>query len=80
MTKASVARKLKQYEVGGFQFANAGDPDGYDRHLVFDHAISRENASQLYRELMTTPDAEAPRAESLGQPRFRSARLFSCPI
>jgi starch phosphorylase len=49
MSKASVAKKLKQYEVGGFQFANAGDPDNYDRHLVFDHVVSPENASQRER-------------------------------
>src|SRR5262245_9546079 len=49
MTKASVAKKLKQYEVGGLQFAKAGDPDNYDRHLVFDHAIAPENACQRER-------------------------------
>jgi starch phosphorylase len=49
MTKASVAKKLKQYEVGGLQFANAGDPDGYDRHLVFDHVVSPEKACQRER-------------------------------
>jgi starch phosphorylase len=49
MSKASVAKKLKQYEVGGFRFAHAGDPDNYDRHLVFDHAVSPENASQRER-------------------------------
>jgi starch phosphorylase len=49
MTKASVAKKLKQYEVGGLQFAKVGDPDGYDRHLVFDHAVSPEKASQRER-------------------------------
>jgi len=49
MSKASVAKKLKQYEVGRLRFAQAGDPDNYDRHLVFDHAVSPENASQRER-------------------------------
>ena len=42
-------KKLKQYECGGFQFSGKGSPDYYDRHLVFDHAVSLEAASQRER-------------------------------
>src|SRR5262245_42374560 len=44
MTKMS--KILKQYEVGPFQFHEA---DYYDRHLVFDHAVAMEHASQRER-------------------------------
>jgi starch phosphorylase len=40
---------LNQYECGAFKFADKADPDFYDRHLVFDHAISLEKASQRER-------------------------------
>ena len=36
----------KQYESDSFRFT---DPEHYDRHLVFDHAVSPENASQRER-------------------------------
>ena len=49
MTRASVAKELKQYEGEGFHFADVAHPDNYDRHLVFDHVVSVENASQRER-------------------------------
>src|SRR5690349_9927198 len=47
--KTLPARSLEQYECAGFQFANVGDPDSYDRHLAFDHVVAAENASQRER-------------------------------
>jgi glycogen phosphorylase len=49
MIKTSVAKKLKQYECGAFRFSDKADLDYYDRHLVFDHVVSVENASQRER-------------------------------
>jgi len=43
---ARKTKSLKQYECGPYQF-NEGD--SYGRHLVFDHAVSPENASQRER-------------------------------
>jgi starch phosphorylase len=40
---------MKQYECGGFRFTDKGSHDYYDRHLVFDHVVSLENASQRER-------------------------------
>src|SRR3954466_16340854 len=40
---------LTQYECGDFRFTGQGDPDYYDRHLIFDHAVSLEKASQRER-------------------------------
>ena len=37
---------LEHYKCGRLTFA---DSDNYDRHLVFDHAISHENASHRER-------------------------------
>lgn len=39
----------KQYECGDIQFREESGSDGYDRHLVFDHAVSLEEASQRER-------------------------------
>ena len=49
MPKTPAPKKLKQYECGAFRFTDKADHDYYDRHLVFDHAISVENASQRER-------------------------------
>jgi starch phosphorylase len=49
MTRTSASKKLKQYECGGFRFTDKANHDHYDRHLVFDHAVSLENASQRER-------------------------------
>src|SRR3712207_8884099 len=49
MTRVSAPTKLKQYECGGFRFTDEARNDYYDRHLVFDHAVSLENASQRER-------------------------------
>jgi starch phosphorylase len=49
MTTKSAAGELKQYECGGFHFGDVAHPDNYDRHLVFDHVVAVENASQRER-------------------------------
>src|SRR5215831_9428625 len=49
MTRTSAAKKLKQYECGGFRFTTRANQDSYDRHLVFDHIVSVEHASQRER-------------------------------
>ena len=51
MTKTAASKKLKQYECGPFRFTNKDKPDHehYDRHLVFDHVVSREGATQRER-------------------------------
>src|SRR6267154_759298 len=49
MATKSAKDPLKQYECGSFKFADKADPDFYDRHLVFDHAVSIEKASQRER-------------------------------
>lgn len=46
MTKTAAPKKLKQYECGAFRFA---EQDYYDRHLVFDHVVSMEDAGQRER-------------------------------
>src|SRR5438046_3043219 len=43
---ATIALNLEQYECGPLQFRDA---DAYDRHVVFDHAVRLENASQRDR-------------------------------
>src|SRR5688572_20624702 len=47
-TKSGTSRSstLKRYENGQFRFAGE---DYYDRHLVFDHAVAPEDASQRER-------------------------------
>jgi starch phosphorylase len=49
MTKSKGTKKLKQYECGAFRFTDQTDHEHYDRHLVFDHAVSPEDASQRER-------------------------------
>jgi starch phosphorylase len=49
MSKTSAPKKLKQYECGEFRFTDKADHDYYDRHLVFDHVVSVEHASQRER-------------------------------
>jgi starch phosphorylase len=49
MTTRPAPDKLKQYECGDFTFADKAEPDFYDRHLVFDHAVAVEKASQRER-------------------------------
>lgn len=47
MTKT--VRPPKQYECGAIPLADQDNSDSYDRHLVFDHAVSQEDASQRER-------------------------------
>jgi starch phosphorylase len=49
MTTKVATKQIKQYEGGGFTFSGKGDHDYYDRHLVFDHAVRLEKASQRER-------------------------------
>ena len=53
MTKMKPTSKdkkpLEQYECGPFRFTGGATPEYYDRHLVFDHAIPMEEASQRER-------------------------------
>jgi starch phosphorylase len=41
--------KLKQYECKGFRFTDKAAQDDYDRHLIFDHVVATEDASQRER-------------------------------
>ena len=43
---AKIAKVLERYECGPFRFA---DDDYYDRHLVFDHVVPKENANPRQR-------------------------------
>ena len=49
MTTTAAPKKLAQYECGELRFTDRLDPDYYDRHLVFDHAVSLDSASQRER-------------------------------
>ena len=49
MSKTSTAKKMKPHEQDGFRFDQAGTRDDYDRHVVFDHVVSMESASQRER-------------------------------
>ena len=49
MAKTAAPKILKQYDCGTFRFAGKAVRDDYDRHLVFDHVISQESASQRER-------------------------------
>lgn len=49
MTRLSTPNILEQYECGDFRFTDRVDPDYYDRHLMFDHVVSPERASQRER-------------------------------
>ncbi len=48
-TQNKPSEKLKKYESSGFSVTDPGDHEGYDRHLVFDHAIPADAASQRQR-------------------------------
>jgi starch phosphorylase len=47
MTKT--VKSLKRYECGAIPFTDKEAIDGYDQHVVFDHAVSLEEASQRER-------------------------------
>ncbi len=49
MSKSIAQNSLKQYECGEFRFKDGADFDDYDRHLVFDHVVSKKDASQRER-------------------------------
>ena len=49
MTRTRTPKEMKQYECGGFRFTDVAHPDNYDRHLVFDHVVSAEQATQRER-------------------------------
>src|SRR5262245_16922141 len=48
-TKTVARQDLKHYECGPFRFTESADYDQYDRHLVFDHAMSPKDAGQRER-------------------------------
>src|SRR5438128_1911728 len=50
MTRTSVSKKPKQQRASLLSVdGESSDPDCYDRHLVFDHAVAVEEASQRER-------------------------------
>jgi glycogen phosphorylase len=49
MTLTSASKKSKQRKAGLSPWDGGSDPDCYDRHLVFDHAVAVEEASQRER-------------------------------
>ena len=49
MPKSRADTPIKQYECGPFQFSDKADLDYYDRHLVFDHVVTLDDASQRER-------------------------------
>jgi starch phosphorylase len=49
MTTTATPASLKQYECGAFRFTGQSENDHYDRHLVFDHVVAPEEASQRER-------------------------------
>ena len=49
MKTLTLSDELQQYACGPLQFADHGNHDAYDRHLVFDHAVSLEEAGQRER-------------------------------
>jgi starch phosphorylase len=49
MGKTSSPKRLKQDEPAPIRFSDKADKDSYDRHLVFDHVVSVENASHRER-------------------------------
>lgn len=49
MNDRPALEKLSQYECGGFRFTDQIARDYYDRHLVFDHAVNLEQATQRER-------------------------------
>jgi glycogen phosphorylase len=48
-TPPKSAKKLKQDKRGEIRFSETADGDLYDRHLIFDHVVSMEQASQRER-------------------------------
>jgi glycogen phosphorylase len=49
MIKLSAQKTSKSYEYSGFRFSDAENHDYYDRHLVLDHVVPMEKASQRER-------------------------------
>jgi glycogen phosphorylase len=49
MTTLSKQRPLSRVEYRGFRFTDNKNRDYYDRHLMFDHVVSLEHASQRER-------------------------------
>ena len=49
MPNVLTRNQLKQYENGALRFTDREDFDEYDRHLVFDHVVSEQDASQRER-------------------------------
>jgi starch phosphorylase len=49
MSKTSAPKKSKQNQSGALRFKNEANQDYYDRHLMFDHVVSLEDASQRER-------------------------------
>jgi starch phosphorylase len=49
MVTATIAKSVKRYECGGLSFTDKANHEYYDRHLVFDHAVSMEDAGQRER-------------------------------
>src|SRR6185436_13901409 len=49
MTKKLATKQLEQYECGELLFTDNKNQEYYDRHLVFDHVVSAENADQRER-------------------------------
>jgi starch phosphorylase len=47
--RSTTAKSVRPYECGPFRFSDRDELDYYDRHLVFDHAVSSEAASQRQR-------------------------------
>jgi starch phosphorylase len=49
MSNVAVQNTLKQYENGALRFTDGAEFDEYDRHLVFDHVVSKQDANQRER-------------------------------
>src|SRR5262249_24029818 len=49
MSTKTAPKMLKQYECGAFKFTGKTGQESYDRHLVFDHAVTVEAAGQRER-------------------------------
>jgi glycogen phosphorylase len=49
MASATTRDELKRYENGALRFTDRENFDQYDRHLVFDHVVSEQNADQRER-------------------------------
>lgn len=48
-TETAARQSLKPFECGAFRFTDHVDHEYYDRHLVFDHVVTQEEASQRER-------------------------------